>query len=74
MFNFNVRHIFDKKHTATDELFRRFRESSNDIDEIHKKNINNFINDQFNYVQIYSMQVNENDDEQSLKNKYFEKF
>ena len=39
-----------------------------------KKNIDNFINDQFNYVQMYSMQVNENNDEQFLKNEYSEKF
>ena len=74
MFNFNVRHIFDKRYTAADELFRRSREFSNDIDEVHEKNINDFINDQLNCVRICSMRVNKNDDEQSLKNEYFEKF
>ena len=24
LFNFNARHIFDKRHITTDELFRRF--------------------------------------------------
>ena len=39
-----------------------------------KKNIDDFINDQLNCVRIYSVQVNENNNEQSLKNKYSEKF
>ena len=73
MFDFDIRYIFDKRYTATDELFRRFRKFSNNIDEVHEENINDFINDQFNYVQVYSMRVNKNDDEQSLKNEYFEK-
>ena len=58
----------------TDELFRKLREFSNDIDEVHKKNIDDFIDDQFNCMRICSMRVNENDNEQSLKNKYSEKF
>ena len=74
LFNFNVRHVFDKRHTAADELFRRFYESLNNIDEVYEKNIDDFIDDQLNCVQIYSMRVNENDNEQSLKNEYSEKF
>ena len=65
MFDFNIRHVFDKRYIATGELFWKF---------IHKKNIDNFINDQLNCVQICSMQVNKNDDEQLLKNEYSEKF
>ena len=45
----------------------------NDIDEVHEKNIDDFIDNQFNCVRIYSMRVNENDDKQSLKNEYSEK-
>ena len=63
MFDFNIRHVFDKRHIAVDELFRRFRELSNDIDEVHEKNIDNFIDVQLNCVQICLMRVNENDDE-----------
>ena len=74
LFDFDVRHVSDKKHIAADELSRRLRELSNDIDEVHEKNIDDFINDQFNCVRVCSVRVNENDDEQSLKNKYFEKF
>ena len=74
LFNFNVRHIFDKRYIATDELFRKFCEFSNDIDEVHERNIDDFIDDQFNCVRICSMRVNKNDDEQLLKNEYSEKF
>ena len=74
MFNFDVRHVLDKRYIATDELFRRSRESSNDIDEIHEKNIDDFIDDQFNCMRICSMRVNKNDDKQFLKNEYSEKF
>ena len=73
LFDFNVRHVFDKRHIMADELFRRLRELSNDIDEIHEKNIDDFIDDQLNCVRICSMRINENDDEQFLKNEYFEK-
>ena len=74
LFDFNVRHILNKRYIATDELSRRFYKFLNDIDEVHEKNINDFINDQFNCMQISSMQINENDDEQFLKNEYFKKF
>ena len=74
LFNFNVRHVFNKRHIAADELSRKLHEFSNDIDEVHRKNINDFINDQFNCVRICSKRINKNDDEQSLKNEYFEKF
>ena len=74
MFDFNVWHVFDKRYIAADELFRRLCKLSNNIDEVHKKNIDDFIDDQFNCVRIYSMRINKNDDEQSLKNEYFKKF
>ena len=73
MFDFNVRHVFDKKHIATDELSRRSHELSNNIDEVYKKNIDDFIDDQLNCVRIYSIRINKNDDEQFLKNEYFKK-
>ena len=74
LFNFDVRHVFDKKHITTNELSQKLCKFLNDFDEIHEKNINDFIDDQFNYVRIYSMWVNQNNDEQSLKNVYSEKF
>ena len=63
LFDFNVRYVFDKKYIATDELSRRFYEFLNDIDEVYEKNIDDFIDDQLNCVQICSMRVNKNDDE-----------
>ena len=74
LFDFNVRHVLDKRHIAADELFRRSREFLNDIDEVHEKNIDDFIDDQLNCVRVCSVRINENNDEQSLKNKYSEKF
>ena len=74
MFNFDVRYVLDKRHITTDELFWKSREFSNDIDKVHEKNIDNFIDDQFNCVRIYLMWVNENNDKQFLKNEYSEKF
>ena len=74
MFDFDIRYIFDKRHIAIDKFSRKSREPSNDIDEIYKKNIDNFINDQFKTVQIYSMQINKKDNKQSLKKEYSEKF
>ena len=74
LFDFDVRHVFDKRHTATDELSRRSCELWNNINKVHEKNIDNFINNQLNCVRVCSMRVNKNDDEQSLKNEYSEKF
>ena len=45
LFDFNIWHVFNKKHTAADELSWRFREFLNDIDEVYKKNIDDFIDD-----------------------------
>ena len=63
LFDFDIRHVLDKRHIATDKLFRRSCKFSNDIDEVHEKNINDFIDDQFNCVRICLMRVNENDNE-----------
>ena len=74
LFNFDIRHVLGKRYIATNEFFRRSRELSNNIDEIYEKNIDDFINDQFNCVRICLIRVNKNNDEQSLKNEYSEKF
>ena len=44
-FDFDVKHVFDKKHTIVDDFSRQFRNSSNNIDEIHEENIDDFINE-----------------------------
>ena len=74
MFDFNVRHVLNKRYIVINKLSWRSREISNDIDEVHEENIDDFIDDHLNCIQICSMRVNENDDEQFLKNEYFEKF
>ena len=45
LFDFNVKHVFKKKHIIVDDFSRRSRNSSNDIDEAHEENIDNFINE-----------------------------
>ena len=60
--NFNIRHVFNKKHIAADELSRKSRKFSDEIDEVHEKNINDFIDDQFNYMRVCSMRIREKDD------------
>ena len=74
LFDFDVRHIFDKRHIAADELSWKSYKFSNDIDKVYEKNIDDFIDNQFNCSRIHSMRVNENNDEQFLKNEYSEKF
>ena len=39
LFDFNVRHVLNKKYIAADELFRKPYEFSNDIDEVHEKTL-----------------------------------
>ena len=72
-FDFDVKYVFDKKHTTADDFFRRFRNFLNDIDEIHEKNIDDFINEQLNCVHVCFVNVNEIEKKLSLKKNYFEK-
>ena len=57
LFDFDVRHVSDKKHEAVDELSRRFRTVSNDIDEINEIDIDDFINVEMNCVRIASVRM-----------------
>ena len=45
LFNFNVKYVFDKKHTIANDFSRRFWNFLNDIDKIYEKNIDDFINE-----------------------------
>ena len=49
-FDFDVRHVSDKKHEIVDEFSRRFRIVSNNIDEINEIDIDNFIDVEMNCV------------------------
>ena len=68
-----MKHVFDKKHTVANDFFRRFRGFLNDIDEIHEKNIDDFINEQLNCVRVCLVSVNEVKKKLSLKRSYSEK-
>ena len=72
-FDFDVKHVFDKKHTAVDDFSRRFQDFSNDIDEIHEENIDDFINEQLNCARVCFINVNEIKKKLSLKKNYFKK-
>jgi len=39
-----MQYIFDRKHTTIDELSKKLKKLFDNIDEINKKDINNFIN------------------------------
>ena len=43
-FDFNVKYVFKKKHIVVDDLSRRSWDFLNNINEIHKKDIDEFIN------------------------------
>ena len=45
MFDFDVKHVLKKKHIVADDFSRWFRKSLNDVDEVHEKNIDNFIDE-----------------------------
>ena len=68
-----MKHVFDKKHTIANNLFRKSRDFSNDIDEIHEKNIDDFIDEQLNCVRVCFISVSEVKKKLSLKKSYFKK-
>ena len=72
-FDFDVKHVFDKKHTAADDFSRRFWDLSDDIDEAHEKNIDDFIDEQLNCVHVCFVSVSEAEKKLPLKESYFEK-
>jgi len=74
LFNFDVHHVFDRKHNALDEFLRRLRESSDDKDETHEKNINDFIDAQLNFIHLCSVSIIVKEDMSILKDLYSEHF
>jgi len=74
LFDFDVHHVFNCKHNALDELSCRFRKSSNNEDEIHEKDINDFINTQLNFIHLCSVNIIVEEDMLILKNSYSEYF
>ena len=52
LFDFTVRHVPGNKHTAADGLSRRPRTDSDDVDEEHEVDIDNFIDAELNAFSI----------------------
>ena len=73
LFDFNVKHILNKKHIIANNLSWQFRDFLNDINEVHEKNIDNFIDEQLNCVRVCSVNVNKIKKKLSLKKNYSEK-
>ena len=62
-----------KKHTAVDDLSRRFKIFFDDVNEIYEKNINNFIDEQLNYIRVCSVVIIKKFDRNIFNFKYNEK-
>ncbi len=74
LFDFDVHHVLNHKHSALDELSRRLRESSDDEDETHEKDINDFIDAQLNFIHLCSVSIVVEEDMSILKDSYSEHF
>ncbi len=68
LFDFEVRHVPGTKHIIIDDLSRRPRTKSDDIDEEYIKNINDFITAQLDILRIFSIEFQ---DEQLLLDGYY---
>ena len=67
-----MKHVLNKKHTIADDLSQRFRDFSNDINEIHEENIDDFIDEQLNCVYVCFVNVSEIEKKLLLKENYSE--
>ncbi len=57
LFDFNVSYVLNCKHNTLDELLRKFRKYSNNEDKTYKKDINNFIDAQLNFIHLCSISI-----------------
>ena len=69
LFDFEVRHVPGNKHTAADGLSRRPRTESDDIDEQHEVDIDDFIDAELNAFSVAPVVV---EDEDLLEDGYSE--
>jgi hypothetical protein len=74
LFNFDVHHVSDHKHSTLNELSRRFKKSLNDEDKIHKKDIDDFIDAQLNFLHLYSVSIVVEENKSILKDSYSKYF
>jgi hypothetical protein len=73
LFDFEVRHVLDIKHTAANELFRK-SSSSNDLKKVaEKKNIDDWVNTQLDCVRVFFVSIAEKEFSSILVSEYFEK-
>ncbi len=74
LFDFDVHYVLNCKHNTLDELLRKLRESSDNEDEIHKKDINDFIDAQLNFIHLCLVSIIVKEDMSILKDSYSEYF
>ncbi len=73
LFDFEIRHVLDIKHTVADDLFRK-SSSSNDLKKVaEEKNIDDWINTQLDCVRVFSISTAEEELSSILISEYFEK-
>jgi hypothetical protein len=73
LFDFEIRHVFDIKYTAADDLFKKSL-SSNDLKKVaEKKDIDDWIDAQLNCVRVFSVSIVEEEFFFILISEYSEK-
>jgi hypothetical protein len=73
LFDFEVRHVLDIKHTAANDLFKK-SSSFNDLKKVaEEKSIDDWVNIQFDCVRVFFVSIVEKESSFILIFKYFEK-
>jgi hypothetical protein len=73
LFDFEIRHVFDIKHTAADDLFRK-SSSFNDLKKVaEEKNIDDWVNTQLDCVRVFFVSIAKEEQSFILASEYFEK-
>jgi hypothetical protein len=73
LFDFEVRHVLNIKHTVADDLFKK-SSSFNDLKKVaEEKNIDDWMNTQFDCVRVFSISIAEEKSSSILIFEYFEK-
>ncbi len=73
LFDFEIRHVFDIKHTVADDLSKKSF-SSNDLKKvIEEKNIDDWMNIQFDCVRVFFISIAKEESSSILIFEYFEK-
>jgi hypothetical protein len=71
LFNFDIKHVSEKKHIATNELSRRSTTKTEIKIESRELDINDFIDTKLNFLRVCSISIN--DDELILNANYSDK-